>query len=43
MRQPVRAKWQKEPLNSENSHVDILINNAGIYPFGPTHAMTETV
>ena len=21
--------------------VDILINNAGIYPFGPTHAMTE--
>lgn len=22
-------------------HVDILINNAGIYPFGPTHEMTE--
>jgi NAD(P)-dependent dehydrogenase (short-subunit alcohol dehydrogenase family) len=22
-------------------HVDILINNAGIYPFGPTHQMTE--
>src|SRR5438034_10184525 len=21
--------------------VDILINNAGIYPFGPTHEMTE--
>jgi NAD(P)-dependent dehydrogenase (short-subunit alcohol dehydrogenase family) len=24
-----------------NGHVDILINNAGIYPFGPTHKMTE--
>src|SRR3954470_9645227 len=22
-------------------HVDILINNAGVYPFGPTHEMTE--
>jgi NAD(P)-dependent dehydrogenase (short-subunit alcohol dehydrogenase family) len=26
-----------------NGHVDILINNAGIYPFGPTHEMTEEV
>src|ERR1700739_4407584 len=24
-----------------NGDVDILINNAGIYPFGPTHEMTE--
>src|SRR5438445_13532962 len=24
-----------------NGRVDILINNAGIYPFGPTHGMTE--
>src|SRR5438874_6019570 len=24
-----------------NAHVDILINNAGIFPFGPTHEMTE--
>ena len=24
-----------------NGHIDILINNAGIYPFGPTHDMTE--
>jgi NAD(P)-dependent dehydrogenase (short-subunit alcohol dehydrogenase family) len=24
-----------------NGHVDILINNAGIYPFGPTDEMTE--
>ena len=24
-----------------DGHVDILINNAGIYPFGPTHETTE--
>src|SRR3979411_2261772 len=24
-----------------NGHVDILINNAGIFPFGPTHEMSE--
>jgi NAD(P)-dependent dehydrogenase (short-subunit alcohol dehydrogenase family) len=24
-----------------SGRVDILINNAGIYPFGPTHEMTE--
>src|SRR5207253_4420253 len=24
-----------------NGHVDILINSAGIFPFGPTHEMTE--
>src|SRR5262249_16845965 len=24
-----------------NSHVDILINSAGIFPFGPTQEMTE--
>src|SRR5437660_8159880 len=26
-----------------NGHIDILINNAGIYPFGPTHDTTEEV
>ena len=24
-------------------HIDILINNAGVFPFGPTHEMTEEV
>jgi NAD(P)-dependent dehydrogenase (short-subunit alcohol dehydrogenase family) len=24
-----------------DGHIDILINNAGIYPFGPTHEMSE--
>src|SRR5256712_13985886 len=26
-----------------NGHVDILINSAGIFPFGPTHETTEEV
>jgi NAD(P)-dependent dehydrogenase (short-subunit alcohol dehydrogenase family) len=26
-----------------NGHVDILINNAGVFPFGPTHETTEDV
>ena len=30
-----------EALELGNGRVDILINNAGIYPFGPTHEMTE--
>src|SRR5262249_12056227 len=24
-----------------NGHVDILINNAGVFPFGPTHEMSK--
>src|SRR5213593_707154 len=24
-----------------NGHIDILINNAGVFPFGPTHETTE--
>jgi NAD(P)-dependent dehydrogenase (short-subunit alcohol dehydrogenase family) len=31
----------KKAIQFGNGHVDILINNAGIYPFGPTHEMTE--
>jgi NAD(P)-dependent dehydrogenase (short-subunit alcohol dehydrogenase family) len=31
----------KKALEIGDGHVDILINNAGIYPFGPTHEMTE--
>ena len=31
----------KKALNLGNSQIDILINNAGIFPFGPTHEMTE--
>jgi NAD(P)-dependent dehydrogenase (short-subunit alcohol dehydrogenase family) len=26
-----------------NGHIDMLINNAGIFPFGPTHETTEDV
>ncbi|HXZ79167.1 MAG TPA: SDR family oxidoreductase [Terriglobales bacterium] len=31
----------KKVIELGNGNVDILINNAGIYPFGPTHEMTE--
>jgi NAD(P)-dependent dehydrogenase (short-subunit alcohol dehydrogenase family) len=31
----------KEAIGLGNAHVDILINNAGIFPFGPTQEMTE--
>jgi NAD(P)-dependent dehydrogenase (short-subunit alcohol dehydrogenase family) len=31
----------KKALELGNGHVDILINNAGVFPFGPTHEMTE--
>jgi NAD(P)-dependent dehydrogenase (short-subunit alcohol dehydrogenase family) len=31
----------KKAIKLGNGHIDILINNAGIYPFGPTHEMTE--
>jgi NAD(P)-dependent dehydrogenase (short-subunit alcohol dehydrogenase family) len=31
----------RRALELANGHVDILINNAGIFPFGPTHEMTE--
>ncbi|HEY3928274.1 MAG TPA: SDR family oxidoreductase [Candidatus Koribacter sp.] len=31
----------KKAIELGSGYVDILINNAGIYPFGPTHEMTE--
>src|SRR5216683_3115309 len=31
----------KRAIELGNSHVDILINNAGIFPFGPTNKTTE--
>jgi NAD(P)-dependent dehydrogenase (short-subunit alcohol dehydrogenase family) len=31
----------KRAIELGNGHVDIVINNAGIYPFGPTQEMTE--
>lgn len=31
----------KRAIELGNGHVDILINNAGTYPFGPTNEMTE--
>src|ERR1700719_703324 len=31
----------KKAIDLGSGHIDILINNAGIYPFGPTHEMTE--
>jgi NAD(P)-dependent dehydrogenase (short-subunit alcohol dehydrogenase family) len=31
----------KRALELGDGHVDVLINNAGIYPFGPTQEMTE--
>jgi NAD(P)-dependent dehydrogenase (short-subunit alcohol dehydrogenase family) len=34
-------KVARRAVELGNGHVDILINNAGIYPAGPTHEMTE--
>src|SRR5205823_1212671 len=31
----------KRAVDLGNGHVDILINNAGIFPFGPTNKTTE--
>src|SRR5204863_6279746 len=31
----------KKAIELGNGHVDVLINNAGVFPFGPTHQMSE--
>src|SRR6202021_4202521 len=31
----------KRAIDLGSGHVDILVNDAGIYPFGPTDEMTE--
>jgi NAD(P)-dependent dehydrogenase (short-subunit alcohol dehydrogenase family) len=31
----------KKAIELGKGHVDILINNAGVFPFGPTHEMSE--
>src|SRR5207245_9777050 len=33
----------KRAVERGNGHVDILINSAGIFPFGPTHETTQEV
>lgn len=38
---PSVRELAKRAIELGDGHVDILINNAGIYPFGPTHEMTE--
>jgi len=41
LRDAVSAREVAKKAVELNGHIDILINNAGIYPFGPTHEMTE--
>jgi NAD(P)-dependent dehydrogenase (short-subunit alcohol dehydrogenase family) len=33
----------RRAVETGNGHVDILVNSAGIFPFGPTHETTEEV
>jgi NAD(P)-dependent dehydrogenase (short-subunit alcohol dehydrogenase family) len=33
----------KRAVELANGHVDVLINNAGVFPFGPTHETTEEI
>jgi len=40
---PSAREVARRAIEVGNGHVDILINNAGIYPFGPTHEMTEEI
>ena len=40
---PSAREVARRAIEVGNGHVDILINNAGIYPFGRTHEMTEEI
>ena len=40
---PSAREVARRAIEVGNGHVDILINNAGIYPFGPTQEMTEEI
>jgi NAD(P)-dependent dehydrogenase (short-subunit alcohol dehydrogenase family) len=40
---PSAREVARRAIEVGNGHVDILINNARIYPFGPTHEMTEEI
>jgi NAD(P)-dependent dehydrogenase (short-subunit alcohol dehydrogenase family) len=40
---PSAREVARRAIEVGNGHVDILINNAGIYPFGPTHETMEEV
>jgi NAD(P)-dependent dehydrogenase (short-subunit alcohol dehydrogenase family) len=38
---PSARQVARRAVELGNGHVDILINNAGVFPFGPTHEMSE--
>src|SRR5438128_9870060 len=40
---PSAREVARRAIELGSGHVDILMNNAGIFPFGPTHEMTEEV